>query len=267
MPRQHIVIEFDADYYGALGLNRNNLFPGKTLFEKQQNAKMIHGAYLSQAALWHPDRHWTGDSPEPTRHERTEMFKKIVKSHSVLSDQTLKQIYDKGESAVNEDDSANPICEINWNEVGCFQNDSVENTIGSIVFRTMCDMLGNMVTGVLEPEDENFHNYVWEMYLDGRSQISPLTLSVVHDEEEVLRLTSSDKVEASLPFKLYIFFPSNKSSLIFQDDATAGEQTIVGLRHEDVDLYEGTNFEDVLVYVKNKMIEDINTTLAGGTLE
>jgi len=120
------------------------------------------------------------------------------------------------------------------------------------------------------PYDEEYHNFTWEIGIE--NAIKDLALSIVKDEDEVLRLTSSEAAKESLPFKIYIFFPSAITHYEREPDTiveTANFRQvyrgrIISVHTIDAELYAGTNLEDAADYIRlGKINEDVLKCLNG----
>lgn len=242
-----ITIDFSEDYYGLLGLAKEQFTDGKTLAEKRVNSKLVHSAYVKKANLWHPDVKWRGDGPEPSEEDRVEMFKKIIKANTVLSNERLRRIYDKGE--VEDVSSLDLKVEIDWSKIGRYSRGSMEETVGKNLLRASLSQIGlENATSIFAPSDEQNDNYIWEIYVSEDESINPITISINNDEEDVLRLTSGENIADSLPFRIYIFIPGKKVFISRDDDGN-----VSGCEMADYVLYEGTNMDDALDHVEKYM--------------
>lgn len=255
MSKSNQVIDFSIDYYGILGIDRKTLLPGSTYGEKQSNSKIIHEAYRKQASMWHPDVPWSSDDPAPSQKEKEERFKQIIKAHTILSDQVSKQIYDRGKDDPGSGKKQGLDFQILATSIGEFRPDSIEATIGTIIYNKILSGVPQ-IEGTVCPETEGEDDYIWEFYFK-QTKRDPLTLSIVRDENEVLRLTSAEGVSEALPFKIHLFFPSHKGQLTFRESFNPGEQTITGIEYADHVLFESTNLDNTVEYISSGMLKDI----------
>lgn len=260
-------IDFNIDYYEILGLTKEDLlndFDENSMENRRKNSKKLHEAYRKKAHEFHPDL-----APDGSKVEYEKQFKMIVKSYAILSDPYTRKIYDNKEININSEGSIN----IDWNMVGKFKKNSIENEVGSSIFLIIDENLKMQHNISFVPNDEMYHNYIWEFELNKIPK--KLTISLVADEEAVMMLTSSEHIEQSLPFKIYIFFP--QTSFVIdraQEDAAFdidGKPVIfpgkiMSIRYIDQELYSGTNLDSAIDFVKSGKLEESIINIFGGKL-
>jgi hypothetical protein len=176
----------------------------------------------------------------------------------------LRNIYDKGEFTEDSNiDAENPFI-VDWNKVGTYRKGTPEDSIGFSLFFTVAEMKDklNLVPAFYPQTSE--HNYEWDFLI--KDTKSKLVLSIVNDENEVLRLTDSKQIEESLPFKIYICIPRtnlflrrNTSNQVVSPDGNKvminGELTSVS--YSDYNLLETTSLETAKNYLKTQLENDL----------
>ena len=237
----------EVNYYEILNLKESDFRQGDTLADKQYNSKLVHSAYIKAAARWHPDSQWSKETI--SREEKEEIFKLVVKAHSILSNNKSRNIYNKGA----QENTISFTLEIDWDKLGHYRKGTLEDNVGTLLFKQCLKKLKN-VKKTFRPSDEEYHNYIWEIYLEDKKK--PLTISIVSDDDEVLRLTTGvDTYDLdTMPFKIYIFFPSNKVRFkrnVDKNDKNYG--SIIGAIVEDECIYEGTSLNNALHCIKNEL--------------
>lgn len=259
-------IDFNIDYYDILGIKKEDLlddFNEESIDNRRKNSKMLHEAYRKKAHAFHPDL-----APEGQRQDFESKFKSVVKAYSILSDPYIRRIYDNKEYNSNSGKSIT----IDWSMVGKFKKNSIENEVGSSLFLSINENLKIKHYAFFIPNDEMYHNYIWELKIENIPKY--LTISLVSDENEVMQLTSSTMVEQSLPFKIYIFFPQT-SFVIDRGETDAafnanGEPVVFpgkirGIKYVDFELYAGTNLDSALEFIKSGELEKAIEMFFGGT--
>lgn len=246
------MVEHIIDYYKILDLEKSNFKPGNTLADKQYNSNLVHRAYIKAAAKWHPDSQW--NSNIFSKEIKEEKFKLIVKAHTILSNNKLRKLYDNNE----KQDTIDFSLKIDWDKLGYYKKGSLEDNIGTLLFKQCLKQLKNNIKRTCRPNDEKYHNYNWEIYLNNGEKNKPLTISIVSDETEVLRLTNGKNIieDDTMPFKIYIFIPSNKIKLQYnedKDDPSFGN--VIGAVLEDECIYEGTSLKNAINIIKNDLIK------------
>ena len=223
------VIDFEKDYYAILGVKKEDLPKGRDIESKKFLRIILHNAYREKVFEVHPDR---GGDPES--------FKDVVRAHTILSDPILREIYDRGEVPV---DGAELGMKIDWTKLGKYRKGSLADQEGTTLFLMITEKTEiDGLKPVFAPSDPEFDNYSWEFSVPGIDK--NIILSIVDDEEEVLRLTDGENLsDKILPFKIYIYIPSirmvfsRKSGTIVTDPD--GVQGIVKGR------FSGAEFKDV----------------------
>jgi len=100
----------------------------------------------------------------------------------------------------------------------------------------------------------------------------PLTVSIVRDPEDMLKLISGKRKDNILPFKVYIFVPFSKLVVKkSQDKQYTGklgnveilQGTITSIQMQDHDLYEGVVLEDTIDYITGgKLMKKVQELVA-----
>lgn len=248
------MVENKINYYEILNLKKDDFKSGNILADQQYNSDLVHRAYIKAAAKWHPDSQWSTESI--SREEKEETFKLIVKAHTILSNNKLRKLYDTGK----EENIINFSLEIDWEKVGHYRKGSLEDNIGTMLFKQCLKQLKN-IKKTFRPSDEEYHNYIWEIYLDNSKKNKPLTISIVSDENEVLRLTNGTNIleNDTMPFKIYIFIPNGKIKLQHNKDKdNISFGNIIGAIIEDECIYEGTSLKNAINIIKNNLIKIFN---------
>ena len=194
------IIDFNKDYYSILGISKENLPDNKTRQNKIEISQLIEKSFRKQARKAHPD---FGGSKE--------LFLDLVRARRILEDPLLRRIYDQGHFDEFEMTTITSDFAIDWNKVGTFRKGTPEDTIGFQLFLSICEKKDDLkIVPAFIPKTEE-HNYEWDWVIDDKNK---LVLSIVNDENEVLRLTNSDQIDDSLPFKIYICIPKTSLSFI-----------------------------------------------------
>jgi hypothetical protein len=249
------IVDFNIDYYAILGVDRNSFPQGNTTEDKKKIDEILALAYRKNAKNCHPDS--SDGSPEK--------FKLLLRSHTVLSDQILRRYYDsKGQYKPTT--AGDGTIQVDWSTLGSFRPNSMQDTLGfSLFFQITQKREILKIIPAFRPKDE-FDNYEWDWVIndmeaeDGRQ--FKLALSLVHDENEVLRLTSGDKVEESLPFKIYLCIPraslyflrGQEQKILYEDntyDVLSGE--LQAASYSDYELLETTNLKEAQDYIDNEL--------------
>jgi hypothetical protein len=94
---------------------------------------------------------------------------------------------------------------VDWSKIGNYRKGTPEDTVGFSLFFEIIELKEKLqIVPAFIPKSAD-HNYEWDFAL--AEQKVKLSLSIVNDENEVLRLTDSSKMEESLPFKIYVCIP------------------------------------------------------------
>lgn len=253
------IIDFEKDYYGILGIEKDSFPYGNNRNDVITRTKILEAAFRKGARKAHPD---FGGSDE--------QFLDLVRARRILEDTVLRSIYDKGEFiefdiSVSEDQSF----KVDWTKVGNYRKGTPEDTIGFSLFLKLCERKDELgLTPAFFPTT-NEHNYQWDFVIKNSNK-NKLVISIVNDENEVLRLTDSNDIQDSLPFKIYICIP--ESALVFSrsNDSTFDPYgktlingTILNANYNDLDLLESTNLNFTNNYVENKLMTDLTAFLSG----
>jgi hypothetical protein len=246
------IIDFEKDYYEILGLQKLDFPTGKSRADVIKTSEILEKAFRVKARRCHPD---FGGS--------NEAFLDIVRARRILEDPLLRKIYDQGffeeYTLVNEDDSF----KVDWAKIGTYRKGTPEDTIGFSLFLQLCDEKKELEIVPAFFPTTNEHNYEWDFVIEGQEK-TKLVISIVNDENEVLRLTSNEDVEKALPFKIYIcipkanlFFVREENSVLTPEGKTLSNGNITKAAYNDLDLLETTNLETANDYIKNKLKTDL----------
>ena len=246
------IIDFDKDYYGILGLQKLDFPIGKSRAEVIKTSEILEKAFRVKARKCHPD---FGGS--------NEAFLDIVRARRILEDPLLKKIYDQGffeEYLVAEE---NDSFKVDWAKIGTYRKGTPEDTIGFSLFLKLCENKHNLGLVPAFFPTTNEHNYEWDFVIEGKEK-TKLVISIVNDENEVLRLTSNEDVEKALPFKIYICIPKanlvfirEENSVLTPDGKTLVNGNITKAGYNDLDLLETTNLNSANKYVEEQLLEDL----------
>jgi hypothetical protein len=187
-----------------------------------------------------------------------------VRARRILEDSILRKIYDNGEFLdfdinISEDTSF----KVDWTKVGNYRKGTPEDTVGFSLFLRLCEKKEELGLVPAFFPTTNEHNYQWDFVIKDSNK-NKLVISIVNDENEVLRLTTSDKIQDSLPFKIYICVP--ESSLVFSRDnnltidpygKTLINGTILNANYNDLDLLESTNINSTNDYIEKALTQDL----------
>lgn len=246
------IIDFNKDYYFILGLAKGDLPTGKSRSDIIKTSEILEKAFRVKARKCHPD---FGGS--------NEQFLDIVRARRILEDPLLRKIYDQGffeEYVIADDDDT---FKVDWTKVGTYRKGTPEDTIGFSLFLKLCDSKNELDIIPAFYPSSNEHNYEWDFVIKNQDK-TKLVISIVNDENEVLRLTSNEDVDKALPFKIYICIP--KANLYFLREENAvlapdGKKLINGnitkAAYSDLDLLETTNLSTANDYIENKLSHDL----------
>lgn len=248
------IIDFNKDYYNLLDLKKDDFPKGNSRQVKIDTTRLLEKAFRVKARTCHPD---FGGS--------NEAFLDIVRARRILEDPMLKKIYDQGYFEEFSADVSLGGFEVDWSKIGTYRKGTPEDTVGYSLFLKIAELKSTLeIVPAFIPED-NQHNYEWDFVIKSDAKkIEKLVISIVNDENEVLRLTDSSKVEESLPFKIYISIP--KVGLVFARQSNKelnpmGNVMINGAiqsaQYTDIDLLETTILETAHKYIENKLQEDL----------
>jgi curved DNA-binding protein CbpA len=246
------IIDFEKDYYGILGLQKLDFPIGKSRAEVIKTSEILEKAFRVKARKCHPD---FGGS--------NEAFLDIVRARRILEDPLLRKIYDQGffeEYLVAEE---NDSFKVDWAKIGTYRKGTPEDTIGFSLFLKLCENKNNLGLVPAFFPTTNEHNYEWDFVIEGQEK-TKLVISIVNDENEVLRLTSNEDVEKALPFKIYICIPKanlvfirEENSVLTPDGKTLVNGNITKAGYNDLDLLETTNLNSANKYVEEQLLKDL----------
>jgi hypothetical protein len=261
------IVNLNEDYYGVLGLKKGDLPEGKTTKEREEISEILSKAFRIKARETHPDVNPNGSADE---------FKKVVRSNIILGDLILRRYYDSGINPILAGDTG---VAISWK--GTYATGTQQDTLGTLIFLSICKDKENLcLIPAFRPScsEDNEDHYEWDFVINNiefkteENKIHKLCLSLVMDEEEVLRLTSGTDVEESLPFKIYICIP--RTSLFFLRDEEEihkyedGSQDIMpgilkACTFNDLNLLETTNLEVAQKFIKEELEKKLNDFRSG----
>lgn len=260
------IIDFDKDYYTILGLDRDILPKGKSRQDKINLSKILEDAFRKKARKCHPD---FGGSKED--------FLDIVRARRIIEDPILKRIFDQGHFDEFIVGDANSEFDVDWSKVGTYRKGTPEDTVGFNLFMNLCEIKEKLnIVPAFIPES-NEHNYEWDFIIKnhnlGDKQLK-LVISIVNDESEVLRLTSGDTLQTSLPFKIFVCVPKigikfvrdiNNQVLSPQGKVLANAN-IIGVGYNDHHFLESTSLEESKNYLfSEKFIIDLDDFRRNGS--
>lgn len=256
------IIDFNKDYYNILGLVKETLPKGKNRQDKIELSKMLETAFRKMSRKCHPD---FGGS--------NEAFLNLIRARRIIEDPILKKIYDQGYfdefTLPNEDNQFL----VDWTKIGTYRQGTPEDTVGYSLFLKLCNFKEKLnIVPAFCPSDKE-QNYEWDFVIKSdKKDIHKLVISIVNDENEVLRLTDGNQLEQALPFKIYICIP--KAGIVFSraKDAILGPNnkvlanaTINSVSFQDLNLCESTNLDFVNNYIENHIALDLDKFHIGDT--
>lgn len=242
------IIDYNVDYYAILELERGCLPDGNGKKERQEISNILESAYRKCARKSHPDV--PGGSEDK--------FKMVVRAQTILLDPILRRIYESGgqdrPKFIGDDNQF----EVNWDTVGTYREGTQDDTVGYSLFLKLSERAKELnLTPSFYPNLPE-HNYEWDWTLP--DQGVKLSLSLVRDEGEVLRLTSKEAVEhGSLPFKIYFCIPraalrflrGKKEEHKHQDGTVDTLRGLLkGAQYSDFNLLETTTVDEAFQYIE-----------------
>lgn len=245
------IIDFSKNYYEIIGIEKIQL-PTKTDRDsKVKSSKIIEEAFRKKARKNHPD---FGGSKE--------QFLDLVRARRILEDSYLRKIYDQGYFDNFNIENIDNGFDVDWSKIGTYRKATLEDTMGFSLFFKISEMKDILnLTPAFFPENDS-HNYEWDWVINGTN--FKLVLSLVNDENEVLRLSDSNFIDNSLPFKIYICVPQANLNMIRKDNsilnpngATLMNAQIQKIKYNDFDLIETTNQESAIFYIENNLENDL----------
>ena len=247
------IIDFEKNYYEILGIEKTDLPFGKSRDERVKTSQILENAFRKKARKCHPD---FGGS--------NEAFLDIVRARRILEDPILKKIYDQGFFDEFTVENLESDFDVDWSKVGTYRKGTPEDTIGFSLFLNLCERKEelNLIPAFYPTSNE--HNYEWDFVIKNSDNKSKLVISIVNDENEVLRLSDSSNVEHVLPFKIYICIP--KASLCFVRDNSQvlspngnilTNANITKVLYNDQNLLETTNLDSAHKYINEIIMDDL----------
>jgi curved DNA-binding protein CbpA len=267
-----IIGDYNLNFYEILDIKPEDILEGKTTAEKQRVAEVLNAAYRKAAFRTHPDQNPNNDA---------QAFRLVIRAHTVLSDPLLTKIWlSKGEYKPSLAGDGN--CEIDWSNYGDYRKNTTADTVGNTLFLRIAAMREKLnCIPAFRPSDENFDNYSWDFVLKDTEILNndrnfKLSLSMVSDENEVLRLTSGAQLVDSLPFKIYICVPraslfflrGEEEKFIYEDgseDVFSGR--LQASSYSDYNLLETCVLEDAQKYIDEQLIYDLEKIRDGTLIE
>lgn len=254
------IIDFNKDYYSILGITKQDLPNNKTRQNKIETAKVIETAYRKMARKSHPD---FGGSKE--------QFLDLVRARRILEDPILKKIYDQGYFEETFTSLDHNEFSVDWDKIGTYRKGTPEDTLGFNIFIKLSQVKENLgLIPAFFPTNEQ-HNYEWDWVIKGTND--KLALSLVNDENEVLRLTSSEFIDESLPFKIYLCIPQRNLNLVRKANSriekngktfTLGEISLAN--YNDINLFETTDSKSIFKYLDENLFNDLEAYRKGELL-
>jgi hypothetical protein len=239
------IVDHAKDYYAVLGVERGSLPVGRTRDELKEVAEILEKAYRKAARIAHPDR--PGGSEVA--------FRALLEAHTVLSHPISRAYYETGKKPRSIEDGAET--EADWSTIGSYTPGTTADTVGYGLFLSACERAEELgLIPAFRPEDPE-HAYEWDFVINGKE--GKLTIAIVHDADEVLRLISGKDVESeyTLPFKIYVCVPRGGLFILRGDtqnytDKQGVEHELRGLlratAYSDYDFLSTTNLEDAYAF-------------------
>jgi curved DNA-binding protein CbpA len=235
------IIDFSKNYYEILGINAEDLPNGKNRAAKVECSNILDKAFRNKARTCHPDFGGT-----------KEAFLDIVRARRILEDPYLRDIYDGKEQ--KPEFQNNTEFAVDWSKIGNYRKGTPEDTVGFSLFFEIVELKEKLqIVPAFIPKSAD-HNYEWDFAL--AEQKVKLSLSIVNDENEVLRLTDSSKMEESLPFKIYICIP--RASLTISKNEGS-----VQAAYNDYNLLETTSLNAAKEYISVGLEKDLELFRSG----
>ena len=248
------IIDFSKDYYNILGLLKETLPKGKNRQDKIELSKMLEVAFRKMSRTSHPD---FGGS--------NEAFLDLVRARRIIEDPILRKIYDQGyfdEFTLPEENNQ---FQVDWTKIGTYRPGTPEDTVGYSLFLKLCNLKDvlNLVPAFCP--DNNEQNYEWDFVIKSdKNEVQKLVISIVNDENEVLRLTSGNNLETALPFKIYICIPKagivfsrGKDAILGPNNKVMANASINSVSFQDLNFCESTNLDFVNDYIENQISIDL----------
>ncbi len=235
------IIDFSKNYYEILGINAEDLPNGKNRAAKVECSNILDKAFRNKARTCHPDFGGT-----------KEAFLDIVRARRILEDPYLRDIYDGKEQ--KPEFQNNTEFAVDWSKIGNYRKGTPEDTVGFSLFFEIVELKEKLqIVPAFIPKSAD-HNYEWDFAL--AEQKVKLSLSIVNDENEVLRLTDSSKMEESLPFKIYICIPRASLSISKNEGS-------IQASYNDYNLLETTSLNAAKEYISIGLEKDLELFRSG----
>ncbi len=235
------IIDFSKNYYEILGINAEDLPNGKNRAAKVECSNILDKAFRNKARTCHPDFGGT-----------KEAFLDIVRARRILEDPYLRDIYDGKEQ--KPEFQNNTEFTVDWSKIGNYRKGTPEDTVGFSLFFEIVELKEKLqIVPAFIPKSAD-HNYEWDFAL--AEQKVKLSLSIVNDENEVLRLTDSSKMEESLPFKIYICIPRASLSISKNEGS-------IQASYNDYNLLETTSLNAAKAYISVGLEKDLELFRSG----
>lgn len=259
------IIDYNKNYYEILGIPPEDLPKGKDLSSRRLANEILRRAYHKKLFEVHPDRP-NGDE---------EKCKLVIQAHMILSDPILRNLYDNG--GIQSENFLKEDIKIDWSKLGKYRKGSLADMIGKALFEKILNESGiENITVKFSPFDEEAHNYQWEFNIEGLSK--ELVLTIIEDENEVLKLTKGDDktIKKSLPFKIYICLPSIKLVMIREDDLNVETSSgvidvipgkIKSTRFIDADLLGTTDYDYAVDFITNGSLKSAIEDCINGNID
>jgi hypothetical protein len=258
------IIDYTKDYYTILGLERGCLPEGNSRNDKIKTSEILETAFRTKARKAHPD---FGGSKE--------QFLDIVRARRILEDQMLRKIWESGgQDKPRFVEDGTDQFEVDWSKIGTYRKGTPEDTVGYGLFLDIADQKKelNLVPAFYPTTPED--NYQWDFVLTDKNV--KLAVAVVNDENEVLRLTSGDQIEESLPFKIFICIPRGSLYLMRDQDThfqgphgkTITNGQLLGAAYSDYNLLETTSLKEAHEYIQpgGKLHKDLEAFRDGSMI-
>ena len=236
----------EANYYEFLNLDPNT-FPKHDSKENKVLLKQILDRKFQELApIHHPDR---GGDPE--------IFKFLLRSITVLGDENLRKQYDGEEASIFSKSQF----DIDWTKYFTYNSESTAGVFGNNFVQKLKTILNVPLLSAPKLPEDGYH---W--VFDFKSNDVALTFSIVYDEDEVLALTNGEDFTHSMPFKLYLYFPSRslKRELDYTNAVKMPDvddyfiyPKLKSISYEDLVLLQTTNQNIAISYLKENFENDI----------
>jgi hypothetical protein len=275
------VVDFNIDYYEILGLQKGCLPIGNSKADQEKITDILNRAYKASAFKTHPDF----AKSEEDKELLNEKFKLVVRAHTILSNPLYRNYYEsEGQLRPISVEDGNAF-EVDWSKIGTYREGMLEDTIGNEIFLKLSSRSEELgLIPAFKPSAEA-HNFEWDWVVKDieikNNEATKLALSCVNDESDVLKLTNSDNIEESLPFKIYFCFPRAALHFLREENKTfkLGDEenamefslpgTLKAAVYSDINLLETTSLSEALEYIKigGKFEEDLQDLKNGNLIE